>query len=66
MIAQAVKRAIYDHEAANLLQIEISTNDRTVYLTGEVETFAHKEEAERLAKRVDGVRAVVNKIQVEP
>jgi osmotically-inducible protein OsmY len=66
VIDQAVKRTIYDYEPVNFLQVEISTTDRIVYLSGEVETFPHKEEAERLAKRVDGVRAVVNKIQVLP
>lgn len=65
-IDRAVKHALYDHEQVNLLQVEISTSGGIVYLSGDVETYQHKEQAERLATGVDGVAAVVNKIHVQP
>lgn len=65
-IAHAVKQVLYDHEPVNLLHVEVSVNRQVVYLDGEVDEYGHKEEAERVAKGVDGVVDVVNKVQVEP
>ncbi|MCC2640769.1 MAG: hypothetical protein K0S45_1182 [Nitrospira sp.] len=65
-VGRAVKQALYDQEQVNLLQVEISTSGGIVYLTGEVETYPHKEQAERLAEQVEGVKGVVNKLHVEP
>lgn len=65
-IGRAVKQVLYDHEPVNLLHVEASVTDRVVYLTGEVDEYSHKEEAERVSKEVDGVVDVVNKVQVEP
>ena len=65
-IGRAVKQALYDHEPVNLLHVEVSVSKNVVYLGGEVDEYNHKEEAERVSKEVDGVRDVVNKVQVEP
>jgi osmotically-inducible protein OsmY len=65
-IGRAVKQALYDHEPVNLLHVEVSVSKHVVYLGGEVDEYNHKEEAERVSKEVDGVRDVVNKVQVEP
>jgi osmotically-inducible protein OsmY len=65
-IGRAVKQVLYDHASVNLLHIEVSVSKSVVYLSGEVDEYDHKEEAERVVKEVDGVRDVVNKVQVEP
>ena len=65
-IGRAVKQALYDHEPANLLHVEVSVRQQVVYLGGEVDEYSHKEEAERVSKRIGGVADVVNKVQVEP
>jgi osmotically-inducible protein OsmY len=65
-IGRAVKQTLYDHEPVNLLHVEVSVSKSVVYLSGEVDEYSHKEEAERVSKEVDGVTNVVNKVQVEP
>jgi osmotically-inducible protein OsmY len=65
-IGRAVKQTLYDHAPINLLHVEVSVSRQVVYLAGEVDEYGHKEEAERVSKRVDGVLDVVNKVQVEP
>ena len=65
-IGRLVKQTLYDHVPVNLLHVEVSVSRRVVYLAGEVDEYSHKVEAERVAKDVDGVKAVVNKVQVEP
>ena len=46
--------------------IGVSVEDGTVTLTGHVRTYAQKHEAERIAKRVKGVRAIAQEIEVRP
>jgi osmotically-inducible protein OsmY len=46
-------------------EIEVSVEDGIVSLSGVVDSYAKKIEAENAAKRVNGVRAVVEKIQVK-
>jgi len=46
--------------------IGVAAKDRTVTLTGYIDTYAGKLAAERAAKRVRGVRAVANDIAVRP
>ena len=65
-IGRAVKQALYDHDGANLLHVEPATHQGIVYLDGEVDQYVHKEEAERIARQVEGVKGVVNKVQVQP
>jgi osmotically-inducible protein OsmY len=45
-------------------KIGVAVEDGIVTLTGEVSTFAEKWNAERAVERVEGVRAIVNKIEV--
>ena len=47
-------------------RIGVSAAEGVVTLTGAVETYADKVAAERTAKRVYGVRAVANEIEVRP
>jgi osmotically-inducible protein OsmY len=46
--------------------IGVAAKERTVTLTGYIDTYAGKLAAERAAKRVRGVRAVANDIEVRP
>src|SRR2546423_1458167 len=46
-------------------KIGIAAEDAIVTLTGEVSTFAEKWNAERAVERVEGVRGIVNKIEVK-
>ena len=64
-IGRAVRKTLYDYDAANLLRIDVSAGRGVVYLSGEVDEYNHKEKAEGLSREVDGVLDVVNKVQVE-
>jgi len=46
-------------------KIGVAVEDGIVTLTGEVSTFAEKWNAERAVERVEGVRGIVNKIEVK-
>jgi osmotically-inducible protein OsmY len=50
--------------ASNLLRIDVDTNGGVVSLNGTVDTPDDKARAEQLARRVDGVKKVVNNLQV--
>jgi osmotically-inducible protein OsmY len=52
--------------AVDASAIGVAAKDRTVTLTGYVDTYHGKLAAERAAKRVRGVRAVANDIEVRP
>ena len=66
VLARAVKQALYDETAVNLLQVDVAVDRRRVYLSGEVDLYAFKERAEQLARAVEGVEDVVSSVQVEP
>jgi len=46
--------------------IEVEVHDAVVTLKGKVRTEKEKEKAERLTKKVKGVKAVVNQLVVSP
>lgn len=46
--------------------IGVAVQDGTVTLTGHVRTYAEKREAETIVKRVKGVRAIAQEIEVRP
>ena len=46
--------------------IGVAVEDGTVTLTGHVRTYAEKREAENIVKRVKGVRAIAQQIEVRP
>ena len=52
-------------KAANFTRIGVETNNNIVTLTGEVESKDEKERAERIAKLVDGVKHVENKLEIK-
>ena len=66
MLAQKVKRALYDHGEANLLRVEVSVDQGVVYLSGETDEAQQKRTAEQIARRFSGDAKIVNKVLVEP
>jgi len=63
-ITAAVKSKMVADNDVKAHNIDVNTEDGVVYLMGRVETQAEKSEAERLARGCDGVRSVVNHLQV--
>ncbi|MGH7848449.1 MAG: BON domain-containing protein [Candidatus Binatia bacterium] len=63
-LTASVKAQLVADKAANLVRVDVDTNNGVVYLNGTVESRDQKERAEQLARRVDGVRKVVNNLQV--
>jgi osmotically-inducible protein OsmY len=65
-IRDLVTRELEWDSAVDASAIGVAAKDRTVTLTGYVDTYLCKLAAERAAKRVRGVRAVANDIEVRP
>jgi osmotically-inducible protein OsmY len=65
-IRDLVMRELEWDAAVDASAIGVAAKDRTVTLTGYVDTYLCKLTAERAAKRVRGVRAVANDIEVRP
>jgi cell division protein FtsX len=63
-ITASVKAKLVADKAANLTRVGVKTVNGTVYLTGSVDSAEQKARAEDLANRVNGVRSIVNDIQV--
>ena len=65
-ITNAVQKMLEENQEANLIHVDVYTEDAIVYLSGELQEYEQKLQAERLARNVRGVKKVFNKIQVEP
>lgn len=63
-VRDAVLRQLEWDPEVNATEIGVSAKHGTVALTGFIDTYAGKLAAERAAKRVKGVRAVANDIEV--
>ena len=63
-ITATVKSRLVGHRAANLIRVDVDTNNGTVYLNGTVESAEQKVKAEQLAWQAKGVKSVVNNLQV--
>jgi osmotically-inducible protein OsmY len=63
-ITTSVKTKLIDSSKVKAGDIDVNTEEGTVYLVGRVGTAAERTEAERLAWTCDGVRKVVNDIKV--
>ncbi len=59
-----VKTKLVSEKAANLTRIDVDTNNGVVYLNGSVQTPQQKAQAEDLARGTDGVKKVINNLQV--
>jgi len=65
-ITDAVENELFMDPAVPSYQIDVSTAEGIVTLSGSVDSLLAKERAARIARIVKGVRAVVNEIKVEP
>ena len=64
-ITASVKTTLVADKASNLTRVDVDTTNGVVSLNGIVETAEQKNRAAQLASRVDGVRNVVNNLQVQ-
>ncbi len=65
-ITTAVKTKLVADGTVKAYQIDVDTSKRVVTLTGTVETSAAKEKAIMLARQTNGVRDVIDHINVNP
>lgn len=65
-ITAAVKTKMIADNDVKAHNIDVNTDHGVVYLLGRVSTQHEKDQAERLARSCDGVRDVVNHLEVKP
>ena len=65
-ITASVKAKLVADKPANLTRVDVDTNRGTVYLKGSVDRAEQKARAEQLAWQANGVKTVVNNLQVVP
>jgi osmotically-inducible protein OsmY len=63
-ISAQVKTKLVADKAANMTRIGVTTVNGVVHLDGTVDKVQDKVHAEEVARKVDGVKSVVNNIQV--
>lgn len=63
-ISTAVQATLTSDKASNFTRIDVDTTNGIVYLNGTVQDAKQKARAEQLAGRIDGVKKVVNNLQV--
>lgn len=63
-ITTKVKAALAADATTNPLRVDVDTNEGVVRLSGRVDEATNRRRAEEVARNVDGVRRVVNDIQV--
>ena len=64
-VTTTVKGKLTAEKAANFTRIKVETSNNVVSLTGEVDSKDQKERAEKIAKQVNGVKRVNNKLQIK-
>ena len=63
-ITASVKAKMIGDNDVKANNVDVNTEEGIVYLMGRVDTQAEKAEAERIARSCDGVRDVVNHLEV--
>ena len=63
-ITASVKAKLVADKPANLTRVDVDTNQGTVYLNGMVDSPEQRARAEHLAWQANGVKSVVNNLQV--
>lgn len=63
-ITTAVKSKLASDKLVSLTRVEVETNNGIVYLTGQVETAEQRSHIGSLTSQVEGVKKVVNNLQV--
>ena len=61
----AVKGQLARDKASSLTRIDVDTNAGVVALNGTVESAEQRARAEEIARRVSGVKRVINNLQVQ-
>lgn len=61
----AVKAQLARDKASSLTRIDVDTNAGVVALNGTVESAEQRARAEEIARRVSGVKRVINNLQVQ-
>jgi hyperosmotically inducible periplasmic protein len=64
-ITASVKSSLVADKVSNLTRVDVDTTNGVVSLNGVVDSPEQKSRAQQLASRVDGVRNVVNNLQVQ-
>jgi hyperosmotically inducible periplasmic protein len=64
-VTAAVKAQLGQDKLSTLTRIDVDTNDGVVALNGTVESAEQRARAEQLARKVNGVKRVVNNLQVQ-
>ena len=64
-ITAAVKSKLVADKVSNLTRVDVDTNNGTVYLNGTVDSAEQKSRAEQLAWQAQGVKSVINNLQVQ-
>jgi osmotically-inducible protein OsmY len=64
-ISQDVRRRFQNSADLNQSAVAVETREGKVFLSGEVDSWAKREEAEFLAAEVRGVRLVVNEVKIQ-
>jgi osmotically-inducible protein OsmY len=65
-ITTSVNGALAKDPTLSALHIDVETQDGHVVLQGQAPSVDSRERATRLARAVDGVRSVVNRLEVKP
>lgn len=65
-MTQAVEQALASHKATSHYPIQVAVQGTTVTLTGDVESQADKDQAERVARGTAGVVDVINELVIRP
>jgi hyperosmotically inducible protein len=63
-ITASVKSKLVADKTSNLTRVDVDTNNGTVYLNGTVDSAEQKAKAEQIAWQAQGVKSVVNNLQV--
>jgi osmotically-inducible protein OsmY len=63
-ITASVKTKLVADKPTNLTRVDVDTNNGTVYLNGAVDSAEQRARAEQLAWLANGVKGVVNNLQV--
>ena len=65
-ITTSVKASFVADDLVKVLQVDVTTNEGIVMLTGRVDTAAESAKAEKIARNTNGVKGVRNMIKVGP
>jgi len=64
-LSSNVKKALRNGSLTSMLIIDVSTiSEGTVRLSGHVDSFGARSDAERIASKVDGVEFVINSLSI--